>query len=114
MYIYIYGASRYRVLKSHENNVPSRLLPEWFCSNSCTWVHNVQLIHMMYDVHIHIQIYIYIYIYIYIHTYTYTLLICIYICIYAYISFTQFKCLSFFLPFFFYQFSDILTLSIFT
>ena len=71
MYIYIYGASRYRVLKSHENNVPSRLLPEWFCSNSCTWVHNVQLIHMMYDVHIHIQIYIYIYIYIYIHILTY-------------------------------------------
>ena len=36
---------------------------------------------------------------------------CLYICIYAYISFTQFKCLSFFPPFFFHQFSDILTFS---
>ena len=36
---------------------------------------------------------------------------CLYICIYAYISFTQFKCLSFFPPIFFYQFSDSLTFS---
>ena len=49
--------------------------------------------------------------YIYIHIYTCILHICIYICIYAYTSFTQFKSLSFFLPFSFYQFSDILTLT---
>ena len=29
-YIYIYN---------HENNVLSRLSPQWFCGNSCTWGH---------------------------------------------------------------------------
>ena len=28
---------------SHENNVPSRLSPQWLCGNSCTWAHDVQL-----------------------------------------------------------------------
>ena len=28
---------------NHENNVPSRLLPQWLCGNSCTWVHDVRL-----------------------------------------------------------------------
>ena len=23
---------------NHENNVPSRLSPQWLCGNSCTWV----------------------------------------------------------------------------
>ena len=44
---------------NHENNVPSRLSPQWLCGNSCTWAHNVRL-----------NIYIYIYIY-----------ICIYMCV---------------------------------
>ena len=22
---------------NHENNVPSRLSPQWLCDNSCTW-----------------------------------------------------------------------------
>ena len=26
----------------HENNVPSRLSPQWLCSNSCTWAHDVR------------------------------------------------------------------------
>ena len=25
----------------HENNVPSRLSPQWLCGNSCTWAHDV-------------------------------------------------------------------------
>ena len=24
-----------------ENNVPSRLSPQWLCGNSCTWAHDV-------------------------------------------------------------------------
>ena len=29
---------------NHENNVvPSRLLPQWLCGNSCTWAHDVRL-----------------------------------------------------------------------
>ena len=35
IYIYIY---RY-----HENNVPSRLSPQWLCGNSCAWAHDVHL-----------------------------------------------------------------------
>ena len=34
--IYIY-------ISYHENNVPSRLSPQWFCGNSCTWTHDVRL-----------------------------------------------------------------------
>ena len=30
VYIYIY-------ICNHENNVLSRLSPQWFCGNSCTW-----------------------------------------------------------------------------
>ena len=36
MYIYIY-------ICNHENNVPSRLSPQWLCGNSCTWAHDVRL-----------------------------------------------------------------------
>ena len=28
---------------NHENNVPSRLSPQWLCGNSCTWVDDVRL-----------------------------------------------------------------------
>ena len=28
---------------NHENNVPSRLSPQWRYGNSCTWAHDVQL-----------------------------------------------------------------------
>ena len=28
---------------NHENNVPSRLSPQWLCGNSCTWAHDVRL-----------------------------------------------------------------------
>ena len=56
IYIYIY-------IYYHENNVPSRLSPQWPRGNSCTWTHDVRFIY--------IYIYIYIYmmygIYIYIH-----------------------------------------------
>ena len=34
--IYIY-------ISYHENNVPSRLSPQWLCGNSCTWEHDVRL-----------------------------------------------------------------------
>ena len=27
---------------NHENNVPSRLSPQWLCGNSCTWAHDAQ------------------------------------------------------------------------
>ena len=37
IYIYIYIYKCY-----HENNVPSRLTPQWFCGNSCTWAHDVR------------------------------------------------------------------------
>ena len=33
MYIYIC---------THENNVPSRLSPQWLCGNSCIWAHDVR------------------------------------------------------------------------
>ena len=36
MYIYIY-------IWNQENNVPSRLSPQWLCGNSCTWTHDVEL-----------------------------------------------------------------------
>ena len=36
MYIYIY-----MYICNHENNVPSRLSPQWLCGNSCTWAHDV-------------------------------------------------------------------------
>ena len=38
LYIYIYIYISY-----HENNVPSRLSPQWLCGNSCTWAHDVRL-----------------------------------------------------------------------
>ena len=38
MYIYIYI---YIYICNHENNVPSRLSPQWFCGNSCTWAHEI-------------------------------------------------------------------------
>ena len=41
----------------HENNVPSRLSPQWLCGNSCTWAHDVH------DIYCVIYIYIYIYIF---------------------------------------------------
>ena len=28
---------------NHENNVLSRLSPQWVCGNSCTWTHDVRL-----------------------------------------------------------------------
>ena len=28
---------------NHENNVSSRLSPQWLSGNSCTWAHDVQL-----------------------------------------------------------------------
>ena len=27
--------------RKHENTMPSRLSPQWLCSNSCTWAHDV-------------------------------------------------------------------------
>ena len=36
IYIYIY-------IYNHENNMPSRLSPQWLCGNSCTWAHDVRL-----------------------------------------------------------------------
>ena len=30
----------------HENNVPSRLSPQWLCDNSCTWAHDVHHVHV--------------------------------------------------------------------
>ena len=37
MYVYIYA------IMNHENNVPSRLSPQWLCGNSCTWARDVLL-----------------------------------------------------------------------
>ena len=42
---------------NHENNVSSRLLPQWLCANSLTWAHDVRLIDMMYDCMMLIYIY---------------------------------------------------------
>ena len=42
MYIYIYI---YIYICNHENNVPSRLSPQWLCGNSCTWAHDVRHIY---------------------------------------------------------------------
>ena len=36
----------------HENNVPSRLSPQWLCSNSCTWAHDVRLLRSLYYTHL--------------------------------------------------------------
>ena len=44
IYIYIYI---YIHICNHENNVLSRLSPQWLCGNSCTWTHDVRFI-MMY------------------------------------------------------------------
>ena len=40
MYIYIYI---YVYICNHENNVPSRLSPEWLCGNSYTWAHDTHI-----------------------------------------------------------------------
>ena len=34
---------------NHENNMPSYLSLQWFCGNSCTWAHDVQLCHTSCD-----------------------------------------------------------------
>ena len=47
MYIYVYiyyiyiHIPIYICICYHENNVPSRLSPQWLCGNSCTWAHGV-------------------------------------------------------------------------
>ena len=54
---------------NHEKNVPSGLSPEWLCSTSCTWAHDVRFVvitgtaHCFHDC-IYMCIYIYINIYI--------------------------------------------------
>ena len=40
IYIYIYI---YIYICNHENNVLSRLSPQWFYGDSCTWAHDVRL-----------------------------------------------------------------------
>ena len=39
MYIYI----MYIYICNHENNVLSRLSPQWLCGNSCIWAHDARL-----------------------------------------------------------------------
>ena len=39
---YIYTCI-YIYICNHENNVPSRLSPQWLCGNSCNWAHDVRL-----------------------------------------------------------------------
>ena len=76
LYIYIYV-----YICSHENNVPSRLSPQWFCGNSCTWVH----VRFQHSVCLGSLMTTYIYIYI---IYIYILCIHIYIIyMYMYISY---------------------------
>ena len=48
MYIYL-------SICDHENNVPSRLSPQWLCGNSCTWAHDV---HDVYEPYIYIYIFL--------------------------------------------------------
>ena len=52
IYIYIY-------IGNHENNVPSRLSPQWYCGNSCTWAHDVRLYHVPYIMYGYIMIRLY-------------------------------------------------------
>ena len=85
-YIYIYTCN-------HENNVPSRLSPQWLCGNSYTWTHGARFYTYIYiniyiyDVHLYIYIYIYIYdVYLYIYSYIH-----LYIYIYIYI-YEMLKC----------------------
>ena len=62
---------------NHENNVPSRLSPQWLCGNSCTWAHDVRFMYIYkYGLR---TVYIYIYIYIYMYIYVYIYVLCIYI-----------------------------------
>ena len=45
----------------HENNVPYRLSPQWFCGNSCTRAHDVQLyVYICMYVYACVCIYIYV------------------------------------------------------
>ena len=91
LYIHVIHIYIYVYICSHENNVPSRLSPQWFCGNSCTWVH-VRFQHSVcrgslmttyiyiYNIYIYTY-YVYIYIYIsYICIYTYHICIYLYIC----------------------------------
>ena len=64
--IYIYICNR-------ENNVPSRLSPQWLCGNLRTWARDMRFVvisgtaHCFHDcIYILYILYIYIYIYIYI------------------------------------------------
>ena len=41
IYIYIIYIYIYIYICNHENNVPSRLSPQWLCGNTCTWAHDV-------------------------------------------------------------------------
>ena len=36
---------------NHENNVPSRLSPQWLCGNSCTWGHDIYIYIYIYGIH---------------------------------------------------------------
>ena len=53
IYIYTYIIDTFVLLyyklnvyiSNHENNVPSRSSPQWFCGNSCTRVHHVHHVH---------------------------------------------------------------------
>ena len=40
IYVYMYICIYMYMLCNHENNVPSRLSPQWLYSNSCTWAHD--------------------------------------------------------------------------
>ena len=38
----------YDLICNHENNVPSRLSPQWFCGNSCTWENDAHIFMIAY------------------------------------------------------------------
>ena len=73
----------YTYICNHENNVPSRLSPQWLCGNSCTWAHDVRLYIYIYYIYIDITLYYiilyYIILYYIILYYIYILYIYIYI-----------------------------------
>ena len=111
IYIYISPhnySTKHRVPKFHRSKISIKymLSPQWSCCNSCTWAHDVQKTCIYVYIYIYIYIYKYLSIYIYLFIYLYTCIyihiyiayiyIYMYICIYAFISFTRSKYLSFF------------------
>ena len=38
-------------MRNHENSLPSRVSPQWFSGNPCTWARDDMVIHTLINIH---------------------------------------------------------------